>query len=126
MNEIPQDDEKFAEQSGDELRRAEGQLSSQVLLRLQAARREAVAQSVTLMNASQVQGFDWLRWSGAGAVATTVMFVWVFAVNSPIETLPQMDAMELAAAQESELLEELEFVAWMVAMEDQDEPSNSG
>lgn len=126
MNELPPDDEKFAARSGDELRRAERQLSSEVLLRLQAARREAVAQSASMMNASQAQGFDWLRWTGAGAVATTLIFVWVVAVNSPIESLPQMDAMELAAAQESELLEELEFVAWMVAMEDQDEPSNSG
>ena len=32
----------------------------------------------------------------------------------------------VAAAQDAELLEELEFVAWMLAMEDSDESSTSG
>jgi hypothetical protein len=44
--------------------------------------------------------------------------------QTPALTLPQGDEVELAAAQEIELLEELEFVAWMVAFENEDLPTS--
>ena len=71
----------------------------------------------------------WPKVAGAGAAVTAGL---VFAVTvllflqSPVDSLPRMDDVELAAAQDAELLDELEFLAWMVALEEPDDIPKSG
>ena len=120
-------DGQWAEGLGAELRRDGDVVSSEVHQRLSEARRAAVA--AALDQPRLPSGWSLWRWTGAGGVAASLALVTVLAVRGPeppSDALPRMEGLELALVQDSELLEELEFVAWMVAMEEADEPLTSG
>jgi hypothetical protein len=103
-----------------DFRRTENELGPEVVERLRAARREAVAAAD---ESPATRGMGWQPWAAIGAMAS-VAFAAAVLLQSPPSTLPMADETELAAAQEMELLEELEFVAWMVALEDEDLPTS--
>lgn len=126
MTDSDLDDDKFAADIGAQLRRDELDVPLQIAQRLQDARRLAVAaaDSADTAKVKTVQAL-WPRFVGVGAAAAAALVV-AIALQAPVETLPRMDDAELAAAQEAELLEDLEFVAWMVALEESDDLPNSG
>ena len=119
MNE--QDDDKFVEDLSRRLRRDEVDVAPDIAARLQAARRQAVEIADQQVPAAS----PWPRLAGVGGVLAAALLVAV-VVRTPTDTLPRMAAEELAAAQEAELLEELEFVAWMVALDEADDLPNQG
>jgi hypothetical protein len=64
------------------------------------------------------------RWAGitrtlapAGGLAAGALIALVFLRGGPA-ALPDMDERELAAAAEMELLDDMEFVAWLIETED--------
>ena len=126
MTDIDQDLDKLAEQLGETLRQQELDVPAEVAERLQAARRQAVTHAE---KNAQRKARLWPRVAGAGAAVSAGL---VFAVavllflQSPVDSLPRMDDVELAAAQDAELLDELEFLAWMVALEEPDDIPKSG
>ncbi len=67
---------------------------------------------------SKSRRFPWQTWSGAGAVAASLALVAVFAMREPAQ-LPVIykDPVQQAAAEEMELMAELDFVAWLVLEE---------
>ncbi len=115
MADLDPADQQWADHAAERLRQHEHDVPNDVNQRLQAARRAAVAA------ADEKPGVTdwWPRAAGAGTAAVALM-VAALVLYSPVDTLPRIDAAELAAAQEAELLEELEFVAWMIAMEEAD------
>jgi len=106
-----------------DLRLYENELAAEVGERSLAARREAVAVADANSVRSRSSWLSWRAWAATGALASAVLVVAV-VLETPALTLPQGDEVELAAAQEIELLEELEFVAWMVAFENEDLPTS--
>ncbi len=119
MTEQNQPEEDFVERLTGTLRDGEHDLPPEVIERLGAARRAAVAA------ADRPAKPVWPHFVGAGALASAALVV-VLMIQPEVAPLPPLDAAELAAAQDAELLEDLEFAAWMMAMEEADEPSNSG
>lgn len=117
-------DEAWAAQAGQRLREAERELPDGVVEQLQVARAQA------LETALQSGGGDRWRMAGLGgagaAAAALVVFVALNSAAPDLDALPLMDEAELAAAQEAELLEELEFLAWMVAQEQADATAGKG
>jgi hypothetical protein len=83
-------------------------LSGDIVERLRAARRAAVdaadAQVIALPS----------RWLPIGAMAATVLAAVLLRGPQPDSMLPLDDEAQLAAVQDLDLLENLEFVAWMV------------
>ena len=118
--------DNLAASAGARLRESEVDVPTEVSQRLQASRRLAVAQAESATAEGRIV---WPRFVGFAATAFAT-FLLVVAVTltmpAPYDTLPRLDDGELAAATEAELLQELEFVAWMVAMEDTDELPTSG
>lgn len=101
-----QDEERFLE----DVRRVldEGQLPPGVAGRLATARRAAVAAADE--GAVRLPS----TWLPVGALASTVLAVAIAVVAADGRTLPALgDDRALAAAQEVELLEDLEFLAWL-------------
>jgi hypothetical protein len=106
------------------LRETERDLDPQTLDQLAAARRAAVASA----DSSTPWLSPWLL--GFGGTAATAALVLAIALTSVEPELPPLDQIEFAVAQETELLEDLEFVAWMmledgVELEDADDVSAS-
>jgi len=88
----------------------EAALSPEILARLSAARRLAVAKADARVATPRVPP----RWIPAGALATTVLAVGIATVAMDARQLPAFDdARALAAAQDVELLDDLEFLAWL-------------
>lgn len=115
MADLDPTDQQWADRAAERLRQQEHDVSNDVNQRLQAARRAAVEAAD-----EKSAAVDWWpRAAGAGTAAMAIM-VAALVLYSPIDPLPRIEASELAAAQEAELLEELEFVAWMIAMEEAD------
>ena len=122
MTDQDQELEQQAQRAGARLRDSEHDVPPEVAQRLAQMRRQAVAAA----DGASSSAWDlWPRFVGVGAVLSAALLVAVL-VRTPTDVLPRLDEAELAAAQEAELLEELEFVAWMVAMEEADELPNSG
>ena len=115
MADLDPTDQQWADRAAERLRHGEHSVPNEVNQRLQAARRAAIE---TADEKSRL-GDWWPRAAGASAAAGALM-VAALVFYSPVDTLPRIEASELAAAQEVELLEELEFVAWMIAMEEAD------
>ena len=69
-------DDQFAARIGDELRASENELDPEVLARLQAARRAAVAEADRgeAANAGGLVG-QWQRWTAVAALASVVFAV---------------------------------------------------
>ena len=112
------DDDKLHEGWRDKARdaysEAERGVPVDIADRLAAARRAAVAE------ADSASRINWFPLGGALAAALLIVALFVPRAD---DRLPLLNEQELAAAQDVELLEELEFVAWLVAMEeDADEP----
>ena len=85
-------------------------LQPEILARLSAARRLAVAAADARAMTPRVPP----RWIPAGALATTVLAVGVAMIAMDARRLPPFDdARALAAAQDVELLDDLEFLAWL-------------
>jgi len=94
-------------------RRRRRQVDPAVAERLAAARRQAVA---LLDGPEQTAAPRFLPWGAALTSAAALLLAVVFwpgANDGALAPLPPMDADELAAAQDLELLEELEFIAWL-------------
>ena len=116
------DDGIFADKLGAALREAELDVDPHTLESLAAARRQAV-------KAAESRKPLWsapISWALTGTVAAAVLTIAVFLSSGEGRDFPPLGQPEFAAAQDAELLEELEFVAWMLAMEDSDESSTSG
>lgn len=101
-------------------------LSGPIQQRLAAARRQAVAE---MDQTSARSGFRWAYALPAGAVAAVTLVVALQFIPSahdaqdtaPMTTLlPDLDESQQVAASELELLEELEFLAWMAEVEEVD------
>jgi hypothetical protein len=117
---------KLADQAGQRLRDDELELPAEVTQKLADARREAVALADIRADHKGRSGLpQWSRWAGVGAMAAGVLVVAVL-LRGPLDSMPVADDLDLVVAQEVELLEELEFVAWMVAMDDAAKPPNAG
>jgi predicted PP-loop superfamily ATPase len=88
-------------------------IDSATLSRLHRARNRALK--------SQKKINPWLKWSGGGAIAATVLFAMNISLES-VEPLPSIyeDPIQQAAAEEIELLNDLEFVAWLLLEEVED------
>ncbi len=121
MTDEKPDNEEWAARLGEQLRRQEADLPPHVTQQLAQHRRAAVAAADT---GGRTPGV-WSWWAGAGAAAATVLAVGIL-LQSPVQQLPVADDLDLVVAQDVELLEELEFVAWMVAMEDESPYPPSG
>lgn len=107
----------------------EQQVSTAIQDRLAVARREAVTV------ADRTQASRWNKYIGPGALASAAL-VLVLVVARPAteqnlqnqiaDLLPLIEETDMAAAQDAELLEELEFVAWMLAEEIGDDELGQG
>ncbi len=115
-------DGEWAEKAAAQLRDAEQHLPSDVQLQLQSARRAAVEAAE---QPERRAAKPWLT-LGAGGLLAAAATVLVLLSSPEMMEMPDLDEQELAAAQEVELLEDLEFVAWMLAMEETDENPNQG
>lgn len=115
----------WAATAGQHLRDAEQQVPSDVQLKLQAARRAAVMAAEQADQQAQTLS-PWYAFGASSGVLAAAAVVIVLMSNPAMMELPNLNEQELAAAQEVELLEDLEFVAWMLAMEETDETPNQG
>ena len=91
----------------------------EVAERLVAMRRAAVQE---LEERSSSQWTPWF-WAPAGAAAIVVLTLGLFLYtgNTPVPMFDDLDDAQLAAAQDMDLLEELEFLAWL-----EEEARNAG
>ncbi|MEM7097242.1 MAG: DUF3619 family protein [Pseudomonadota bacterium] len=117
-------DEQFAHRLAKQLDEAHD-VPDEVAERLFSARQQALAQ--VTKNETGRFGSNRVLWPGLGVGATAAAALVVVLTMPPqIEPLPLGTDVELAVSQDLELLEELEFVAWMVAMEDPGATDHSG
>ncbi len=123
MSELDPELEALAKRAGQRLRESEREVTPDISQRLAEARRNAVAVADVQSGKRSFTAVN--RWLGLGAVAAGVLAVAVM-LRAPIESMPDADDLDLVVAQEVELLEDLEFVAWMVAMEDSERMDHSG
>lgn len=99
------------------LERQNEALDAEVSMRLADVRRDAVAQLRDPAPASMVLAFG--NWIPLGAMATTLLAVGLLVAQAQLDVLPRFDSETQAlVASELELLEELEFVAWMLDEEE--------
>ena len=108
----PGANEAFEKRAREVLRAAELELPLEVNERLVAMRRAAV-QELETRSGRQLQA-PWY-WASAGATSAFVLALGLFLYsgNTPIPMLDDFNEGQLAAAQDMELLEELEFLAWL-------------
>ena len=118
------DDKLDIEKLRADLQQTENELSPEIVQRLQAARREAVRLADERDQRSSGVWLNWQRLSVAAGLAS-IAFAVAIVLQSQNGALPMAEEHELAVAEDMELLEELEFVAWMVALENEELP-NSG
>ena len=92
------------------LDRQNEQLDAEISARLANARREALGQ---LVRPAPPLVFG--SWVPLGAMAMTLLAVGLLVIQAQRDTLPRFDSeVQAMVAQELDLLEELEFVAWML------------
>lgn len=120
MSELNDEDQQWAQRAGEQLRSHEHAIAQGTQARLRSARGQA-------LQAASEPVRSWMFWPawGSGGLSAAV-FAWVVFVAAPVEVLPVMDDIEMAAAQEAELLEELEFVAWMLTEREMDDEPYQG
>lgn len=127
------EDREFQQRVHNVLRDAELEIDPGVRERLSEARRQAVrvAGKSNVADNSAAADKEYTRWLrpwgiglGGSAVAAVLM-VAVF-VGSGEQEMPPLDLDEFVVAQDAELLEDLEFVAWMLALETDASSSESG
>ena len=123
-NDKPQEhlaaNEALEKRAREVLRASVDDVPPEVAERLVAMRRAAV-QELEERSSSQWQT-PWF-WAPAGATAIVVLTLGLFLYtgNTPGPMFNDLDEAQLAAAQDMELLEELEFLAWM-----EEEVGNAG
>ena len=111
---------EFQCKASEVLAEVEREIDADTLQRLADARREAVG----LADANSRVWRTPMIWGLTGSAAAAVL---AFAVFTPallgpgMNDLPPLDQPEFVVAQDAELLEELEFVAWMMAAENSGE-----
>ena len=117
-----------AQRAATELRAGEEQLSTETADKLHAARRQAIAAAQTQAMAKQTRRSSYLiPGLGLGASMAGIALVAVLIMPGPqaIAPLPDLaiegDVALLAASSETELLDDLEFVAWMVMLDESEE-----
>ena len=120
MSEMNRDDEQWAAQAGLQLRSVEGDLPETVAEDLRRARQRAVNLADKAPRSDRFR--FWPQLGGFGVLTAAVFFV-VVLLGSPVDTLPNLGVEEMAAVQEVELLEDMEFLAWLVEMDSQ--PDNA-
>ena len=118
------DEEKLAQQLGARLRELEEEISPEESARLATVRVRALHQ---LNEPRRISDFRHLLWSpkllGAGAFAVGALAISLYVFrDAGIEAMPDFAAPEFLAAQETELLQDLEFAAWIADLEDMNEP----
>lgn len=104
------DDDRFVEQTRQTLRHSENELDADVQSRLRLARRQAIA------SIDEERRPSWMRpWVFApiGGMAAVALAVGIY-LGQGGDALSFPGNEEFTVAQDMELLEELEFVAWMV------------
>jgi hypothetical protein len=120
MDELDAENQKWAEQAGRQLRAHEEVLAQSSQARLRSVRGQA------LQAASETRR-PWLFWPALSATAgCAALLAWTVLITAPIDMLPVMDELEMTAAQDVELLEDLEFVAWMLAEQEVDDAPSQG
>ena len=117
---LASDDQRWVEQATRHMRVRAAHLPGHIQSRLTTARHAAIAQGLSQPLSRRLQ------WPGFAATALLAAYI-SYTLLSPttVDQLPMLDETEMAAAQETELLEELEFIAWMEAMEMADELETS-
>lgn len=113
MSKRDQDQIDVAAEARKQLEAISQELPGDVTQRLQQARRQAMA--------SVDEPRPWrINWVAGGALASILLAVTVltttFNATAPFPLVSDPD--EFAAAQDLELLEELEFIAWMIEVDD--------
>ncbi len=106
--------DEFEQRAREALRRSELDLEPARMQQLQQARREAVAAAERSLSNQSVSRLWW--WLPTGAVATVALVVGLMISPGP-EPIPVLDPLAMSAAQDMDLLTELEFVAWMLEQE---------
>ncbi|MEM7000752.1 MAG: DUF3619 family protein [Pseudomonadota bacterium] len=114
-NDLSPDDATFAHTLGSELRDAEENLPGDISSRLNQARHAALSAAET-KSAHGWRFGGWQKLAGASAFAAVAVLSLVLMQTDP-DTLPRMSDEELFAAQDAELLEDLEFLAWVAELE---------
>lgn len=99
------DEKPMAERVADAL---SDEVPADVAARLRAAREQAVAAVDERHRPS-----PWLTWVPAGGAVAAAVLVTVMLNEQGIEPLPALDAQELEAASDMELLDELPMLAWL-------------
>ncbi len=101
-----------------QLHRREVELPSDIQQRLISMRRDAVA----ALEYSEHNGWNWKLPLGGLATAGAVLFAALLLLRGPVPELPVLEGidsiMAVEIANDVELLEDLEFVAWMLALEE--------
>ena len=118
MNHDDKEADEYANRLADRLRASEHDIDAETLARLGQARREAVAMSEQRSRSRHKQ-----YWLGAGGAAVAASLLVVMLNTGQVDPLPDADPEEFAAAQDIEMLEELEFIAWVASLEEIDDPS---
>ncbi len=130
MSDLTPEEQACADEASRQLRLQERQISPEIADALAQARSRALAQHVG--DGGNDARFKWWQVSGAGAAVSAILLLAVYsgmsdpASESELIPLPQMNEIEMAAAQEAELLEDLEFVAWILALEEPDAQPSQG
>ncbi len=112
LSEQVQAEEELAKRARDSVRDA--RLPDDVKRRLRLARAEAVEQVGNTHAGTFFGSGRWLL--PAGAAASLALAV-VLVGNNHTEVMPVLDEQELAAATEMDLLDDIEFLAWMLEEE---------
>ncbi len=119
-SELRPDDEKWVEQTAEQMRAQASGLPAHIQSRLTTARHTAISQGLHRPFSER------LKWPALAATTIFAAFMsYTLLGPTTVDQLPLLDETEMAAAQETELLQELEFVAWMEALEMGDELETS-
>lgn len=104
------DSDPFSTRSKDLLNESTEHLDAATLSGLRQARSRALQRTDG--------GISWVTWMPAGALATTILLVGVYFYRLP-PPLPMIyqDPIQQATAENMELLDDLEFMAWLVLEE---------
>ena len=106
--------DELEQRAREALRRSELDIDPERVQRLQQARREAVAAAERSLAVPSSSRLWW--WLPTGAVAAVALVVGLMLNPAP-EPIPVLDPLEMSAAQDMDLLTELEFMAWILEQE---------
>ena len=105
-------EDEFVQKASELLDERAEHMDAMTRSKLHQARNQALAKPKGLLG--------WQTWSGAGALAASFAIALVyFDTNPQPEVMPALyaDTVQQAAAAEMELMDDLDFVAWLVLQE---------